>query len=139
MRDELVSRNVAALVRVPIPRAREAGVWTVEDARRFLESARAANDPLYAGYVLLLVLGLRRGEVLGLAWQDVHFDSGQALIEWQLQRMKGELLRRKTKTVTSDAPLPLPSICVQALEHHGLSTRGGGWQLDPRGLGRVWS
>lgn len=55
VRDELVSRNVAALVKVPVPRAHQAPVWTVEEARAFLESARTANDPFYATYVLMLV------------------------------------------------------------------------------------
>jgi integrase len=63
MREELVSRNVAGLVRVPVPRAGKRLMWTVEEARRFLESARTDGDPMYAGYVLLLILGLRRGEL----------------------------------------------------------------------------
>jgi integrase len=116
MREELVTRNVAALVRVPSPRTRKPPVWTVDEARRFLESARAVDDPLYAGYVLLLVLGLRRGELLGLGWKDVDLRAGEAYIEWQLQRVKGQLLRRRTKTVSSDAPLPLPDICLAALQ-----------------------
>ena len=48
MREELVFRNVAALVRVPMPRRQKQPVWTVEEARRFLESARVDDDPLYA-------------------------------------------------------------------------------------------
>jgi hypothetical protein len=34
---------------------------------------------------------------------------------WQVQRIEGELVRRRTKTPASDAPLPLPEIC-QALK-----------------------
>lgn len=34
--------------------------------RTFLESAKDDRDPFYAGFVLMLVLGLRKGEVLGL-------------------------------------------------------------------------
>ena len=120
MREELVTRNVAALVRVPVPRGRKAEVWSVDEARRFLESARADVDPLYAGYVLMLVLGLRRGELLGLAWSDVDLDQQEAFIRWQVQRVKGELLRRPTKTKTSEAPLPLPDICARALEQRRL-------------------
>ena len=71
---------------------------------------------MYAGYVLLLTLGLRRGEMLGLAWDDVDLEGGEALIAWQVQRVDGSLLRRRTKTPSSDAPLPLPEIAVQALE-----------------------
>ncbi len=116
VRDELVPRNVAALVRVPVPRQRRTVMWSVEESRRFLESARADGDPYYAGYVLMLVLGLRRGEVLGLAWEDVDLGAQELHVSWQLQRIGGRLLRRETKTASSDAALPLPDICVRALE-----------------------
>jgi integrase len=61
--------------------------WTVEEARRFLESAHADNDPLYAVWVLILVLGLRKGEVLGLTWPTVDLDAAEVSLEWQLQRV----------------------------------------------------
>jgi len=133
MRDELVPRNVAALVRVPVPRSAKRTAWTVDEARQFLESARKDDDPLYAGYVLLLVLGLRRGELLGLAWRDVDLDAREAHIGWQVQRVGGELLRRKTKTASSQAPLPLPDICVKALESR--KTLEARWRLA---AGEAW-
>jgi len=40
---------------------------------------------------------------------------------WQLQRIKGELRRRPTKTVSSEAPLPLPNICTRALAHRKMT------------------
>lgn len=116
MREELVGRNAAALVKVSVPRSAKRTAWTVEEARQFLESARQDEDPLYAAFVLLLVLGLRRGEILGLAWADVDLDAQDARIGWQMQRVGGELMRRRTKTASSEAPLPLPDICVRALE-----------------------
>ena len=120
MRDELVTRNVAALVRVPLPRPRKRKYWSVDEAREFLESARSNDDPMYAAYVLMLVLGLRRGELLGLAWRDLDLDDGEAHIAWQVQRVGGELVRRPTKTHSSDAPLPLPDICVESLKDRRL-------------------
>jgi integrase len=48
---------------------------TVEEVRAFLESARTEHDPMYAAYALILVLGLRKGEVLGLTWSDIKFDA----------------------------------------------------------------
>lgn len=114
--EELIGRNVAAMVRVPVPRTRRNKWWSVDEARQFLESARTDADPLYAAYVLVLVLGLRRGEVLGLANEDVSLDRVEIDVSWQLQRVGGALHRRQTKTSGSDAILPLPEICVAAFK-----------------------
>ena len=57
----VIDRNVAQLVQIPKQRRRRPVPWTSEEARCFLESARSSSDPLYAAYVLVLVLGLRKG------------------------------------------------------------------------------
>jgi len=134
VRQDLVKRNVASLVRVRVPRPVRQLVWSVEDARTFLDSAKHDDDPLFAGYVLLLVLGLRRGEVLGLAWEDLDLEAGEAFVRWQLQRVGGELLRRSTKTASSTAPLPLPGLVVSALEQRKVTEAK--WRLA---AGEAWS
>ncbi|MFI7431661.1 tyrosine-type recombinase/integrase [Micromonospora sp. NPDC049836] len=134
--EELVAKNVAALVKLPPIRARKGKSWSSEEARAFLESSRDSDDYLYAAYVLVLVLGLRKGEVLGLTWDHIEWNGwnkrctphGEEFcehcrdnhdislaIDRQLQRVRGRLLHRATKTEESDAPLPLPAICVTAL------------------------
>jgi len=114
--EELLPRNVAAIVRLPTPRKPQRQWWSVEEARAFLGSARRDQDPLYAAYVLILVLGLRRSEALGLTWPDVSFDEAEVHIQWQLQRAGHRLRHRETKTTSSTAVLPLPDICVTALK-----------------------
>ena len=114
--DELISRNPAAVIRLPTPRTRKRRWWTVDDARRFLESVRSAGEPLYAAFVLILVLGLRKGEVLGLTWELVDLDAAELYVGEQVQRVGRELIRRQVKTETSEAPLPLPELCVAALK-----------------------
>ncbi|GII24301.1 tyrosine-type recombinase/integrase [Planosporangium mesophilum] len=132
--EDLITKNVAAAVKLPTARSRKRKAWSGDEARRFLESARADDDPFYAAYVLVLVLGLRKGEVLGLAWDDVDLDSAELAIGWQVQRVRRKLLRRETKTEGSDATLPLPAICVTALRHRQVrqqrakATAGNSWQ-----------
>ena len=94
---------------------RKQKTWTVDDARWFLESTWHAREALYAAFVLVLVLGLRKGEVLGLAWDQVDLDAGELYVGEQLQRVRHQLVRREVKTETSEAPLPLPDLCVAAL------------------------
>lgn len=74
--EELVTRKAAALVKLPPVRRRRGRAWSSDEARRFLESARSDRDPLYAVYVLILVLGLRKGEVLGLTEDAVDLAAG---------------------------------------------------------------
>jgi integrase len=116
--EQILASNHAAVIRLSPRREpkRKRGSWTVDEARRFLESARRDDDVLYAAYILILVLGLRKGELLGLTWELVDLDSPELYVGEQLQRVGRQLLRRQTKTEGSDAPLPLPDLCVTALK-----------------------
>jgi integrase len=122
IREELISKNVAALTTLPsaskTKKPRPRMVWSVDEARRFLEHLREADDPLYAAYVLILFLGLRRGEALGLTWNSIDVESEEVSITHQLTRVGGHLLHRDTtKTIDSEATLPLLGLCITALEH----------------------
>jgi integrase len=120
-REELISRNTAELVTVPRARKKlqRRNSWTVDEARRFLESSRRDKDPLYALWVLILVLGLRRGEAMGLIDDDSIIDEAAEEIglEWQLGRAGGHPLRHKhqLKADGSVETLPVPPIVLAAL------------------------
>lgn len=157
--EELVTRNVAAAIKLPKVRSRSnrRKAWTTDEARQFLESARADQDPLYAAYVLVLVLGLRKGEVLGLTWSHVNLEEAELQVALQLQRVSRELLHRETKTEGSEAALPLPDICAAALRLRrgdqviARASAGPTWQrndlvfstrfgtpIEPRNFNRSW-
>jgi integrase len=118
--EEIIGRNPVTAVKMAArrePRQRRVRQsWTVDDARWFLESAWHAGEALYAAFVLVLVLGLRKGEVLGLSWDLVDLDAGELYIEEQVQRVGHQLMRRRVKTDTSEAALPLPELCMTALK-----------------------
>lgn len=65
--------------------------WTVDDARWFPESARHAGEALYAAFVLVLVLGLRKGAVLGLAWDQIDPGTAELYVSEQIQRVGRKL------------------------------------------------
>ncbi|MFF4652993.1 tyrosine recombinase XerC [Streptomyces sp. NPDC001380] len=116
VREELIVRNVAKLVQVPTPDYGIGKGLTVPQARLLLKESR--KDRLHALYVLALVMGMRRGELLGLHWDAVDLERGTLIVSSNLQRVKGELLLGPTKTASSLRTLPLPSLVVEALEEH---------------------
>jgi integrase len=155
--DELITRNVAHAIKLPAVRRKKGKRWTTEQARRFLASARADNDPLYAAYVLVVVEGMRKGEVLGLSDDAVDFDQQQLDIGYQLQRVSGQLLHRETKTETSGTTLPFPTIVGTALQlrqaqrdrdkqaaaeawqdHNFMFATRYGTPIEPRNFNRSW-
>ena len=111
-REELITRNVAKLVPAPRVQLHEAKPWDLDDTLTFLEEAR--TDPLYAGFVLAIALGLRRGEVLGLRWSDIDLDKRTLTVRNQLQRVGGELYEDSTKNRRTRM-IPLPLMCVPPL------------------------
>jgi len=89
-------------------------------------SGRHGCDPLYPAFVLLLAYGLRRGEVLGLRWEDVDLVEDVIRVEWQLQRANGQLRRAPVKTDAGQRTLPLLPIARDALLDLAL------WQSNAR-------
>lgn len=155
--EELIGKNVAALVKLPSGRKKKRSSWSSEDARKFLESARKDADPLYAAYVMVLVLGMRKSEVLGVAEAEVMWEEAELTIGFQLQRRRRQLVRKETKTEASDSTLPLPAIVLTALKLRkerkkaGLLRAGDEWQrsdlvfttqlgtpIEPRNFNRSW-
>jgi integrase len=131
--EEEIGKNVASLVKVPKPRRRRIKPWSVVEAGRFLADGLAREDPLFAAWVLVLCLGLRRGEVLGLTWQSVDFDAGELYVDHQIQRAGKEILHRETKTEESDDFLPLPELCLKALRMRRAQQDG-----DRKAAGELW-
>ncbi|WP_055590535.1 site-specific integrase [Peterkaempfera griseoplana] len=114
MREELLLRNVAALVDMPKVTKKESIPWSADEAVVFLKRARSHR--LNAAFVLALVLGLRRGELLGLRWVDLDLPGGVAHPRKQVQRETGAgLVLVDLKTETSKSALPLPRLCIETL------------------------
>ena len=113
MREELVSRNVARLATLPPVASARRQPWSAGEARRFLDVAR--RDPLYPAFVILLLYGLRRGEVLGLSWRDVDQDQGVIRIRQQLIRAGGRLQLGPVKTSAGRRDLPLLGLADEVL------------------------
>ena len=117
--DGLLDRNPAELARTPRrdPHAVEAGgdlqVWTAAQATRFLQLVD--GHPWRALWHLALGTGARRGELLGLRWQDVDLTSSQVTIRRALTVVDGVARLLGTKT-SRTRTLSIGDTVVDALE-----------------------
>jgi integrase len=89
-------------------------VFTREELRRFLEVAR--EHRLFPAFFLLASLGLRRGELLALRWEDVDWERGTVSIRRTLSWVRGEPLFQEPKTSGSARTLPLPPSALEVLK-----------------------
>ncbi len=87
--DGLIPRNAAASVKAPQPRREEIRPLDREQVRALFGAAGVAGERLEALYVVAVTAGLRRGELLGLKWEDVDLEAGMLQVRRTLSEPKG--------------------------------------------------
>ncbi|HEX2894603.1 MAG TPA: tyrosine-type recombinase/integrase [Marmoricola sp.] len=116
VREELLEKNVAKLVRPPAATRVERKPLGVDELKQLF--AANADHRLRALLVVVALLGLRRSEALGLRWEDVDLDGGWLSVRHGLHRTGGNLQLLPTKTARSRRTIPLPSLVVRELADH---------------------
>ncbi len=115
--DGLIPRN-AADVQAPRPAPEEMRPLSEDEARAFLEAAKVSNDRFEALYVLAITTGLRRGELLGLRWDDANLERGTLRVGRALVREGGRHIVGETKTRRGRRQVNLTRRTVNILKAH---------------------
>jgi integrase len=112
----LVAQNVATLVERPKAARQEVQPLSPEQARALL--AAVQGDRLEALYSVALAVGLRKGEALGLSWDDLDLEAGTLRVRAALQRVNGKLQLVEPKTDRSRRTIALPQSAIVSLRKH---------------------
>lgn len=112
----ILARNVAALALVPRLPTSDGRSLTVDEAQRLLDEVRV--DRLGAAVTIMLTMGLRPGEALGLGWQHIDFDSDRLDVRRSLKREPGGLRLGDVKTKNSRRSLQMPQLVIDRLQAH---------------------
>lgn len=102
--------------RVAAASSPESVVWSPQELAGFLEHVR--GDRLHATYVLLATTGARRGEVLGVRWQDLDLAAGTFAIRQTVINVNHEVLIGTPKTAQSRRTVTLDPFTVASLREH---------------------
>jgi integrase len=111
-----VYRNVSDLVETPAGTHRPSLALTVAQVQAVLDTA--TGDRLQALWTLGLILGMRPGELTGLRWEDVDFNTGVISIGQSLKHNRGKLWAGDTKTRQSRRRLQALPVTLTALKAH---------------------
>jgi integrase len=139
VRYRLINTNPAADIELPALNTDHIHVLTLAEARALLAAADGRLDkrpsyttrdgrtkklpqinPRYAAlYHMLLALGLRRGEALGLRWIDLDWAAGSVQIRRQVQQIQNKVtISEYTKTDAGRRVLPLAPALLARLRIH---------------------
>jgi integrase len=113
----LIPRNPVSVVESPKPKRVEMKVWDADQVRIFLNATE--GDRFEALYLMAVTTGMRMGELLGLRWSDLDWETGRLHVQRQLQHVVGEgLVLVEPKTRTGRRPIALgPSMLAKLLVH----------------------
>jgi integrase len=113
IRQKIIARNPAEFVEARGAESKRREGLTGEQLAQL--RAHLTDDRLYAAWLLVL-LGLRRSEVLGLTWADVDFEAETLKIERSRALVTGDVTTvGPTKTLRGRRVLPLPEDVLSAL------------------------
>lgn len=141
IQDQLIYVNpVAAVKRVkPDQDEDKPGVaLEVEQSARLHELGEALHAAgvcrLWPALFAALSVGLRRGEVMGLRWEDVDFETNTLRVRQNLTENNGAPTLTKPKTGNSVRDIPMLPSLRASLEHHRVRQ-----VQECATLGRAWS
>ena len=155
-RKGLVLHNVAENSDPPKAVRPQRTIWTARETARFLEAVE--DDRLHALWRLLVVTGVRRGEVCGLTWLNVDLEAGTVTIAQQTRpgRRRTRLPATEDRSGAAHGPdrrrngrraqAPPRDAAVRASGHREIPridrdlvfTRLDGEPLNPRALSQAF-
>jgi integrase len=122
----LVFRNVCDLVTPPRKQQFEIQPLTTEQMQQLLATVR--GHKWEALFTLALATGMRRGELLGIKWQDINFEAGLLQVRRVLSRVPTNMPEREhvyveaePKTQKSRRGVMIAPFALDALKKHRVS------------------
>ncbi|MGV1010591.1 MAG: tyrosine-type recombinase/integrase, partial [Dermatophilaceae bacterium] len=112
----LIPYNPADHIELAPENPKRAKAWTATECQRFL--AVCADDRLIDLYHLMIVTGMRRGETVGLRWEDVDLDDEYLQVVQQITDVNGRSVLGTPKSRKGDRLVQLDGDTVAVLRRH---------------------
>ena len=113
LKEGLVNRNEAVGCKLPPKKNKEIEVLSHEEIARLLIQAK--EEGFYELILLGLATGMRRGELLGLKWDDINFTTGELSIKREYTTLGSDYIISTPKTKSSVRSVHLPQSVLNIL------------------------
>ncbi len=110
---KLILSNPTNGCALPKVEHQEMRTLTADQLAAFFREAK--NSGVFEMYYLELATGLRRGELLGLKWDDINLEAGVIQIKRQVARINGEVVEAPLKTKNSYRTLSIGADAIEIL------------------------
>ena len=115
----LIDSNPCHRVDAPKLDKKETACLTAQEAAQFLENLAAEPLNVQVMFSMLLLTGMRRGELLGLEWSDIDFDNATVNIKRTSQYTADKgIYTDTTKTEKSKRLISIPCQLVNLLSDY---------------------
>ena len=114
--ERLLAVNPTKGCRLPKKERTEMKVLPPEKLADFFREAKETG--VFELYYLDLSTGLRRGELLGLKWSDINFETRMLDVKRQIQRVNGVIQETAPKTHNAYRKILLPVEAVEILQQY---------------------
>lgn len=111
-----ISKNVANAVTPPRVKKVKFEVWNEAQLKLFLEEAK--NNRFYVVFELAASTGMRIGEILGLRWRDVDFETGQVSVRQAYTKAHSGYEFHEPKTASGERSVVLFPDTINLLKMH---------------------
>jgi len=126
MKNDMLLNNPCKRVSIPkynangeISRTKEKKILTIEETKKLLKVLETAPLKYKLFFNLAIYTGMRRGELLGLEWKDINFDTGAVSISRTSNYVEGYgVFTSATKTEQSIRTIYVPQNIIEILRAH---------------------
>lgn len=137
---DLIPFNPADSDRITLPKLQEqkTEIFTPEEIAEILNYLE--NEPLQFKTLIHLALnsGCRRGELVGLKWSDINFNTGVITVQRSNYKMTGQPIKSKETKTGKRRYITLPPYCLALLKRYRAEQAKQRFALGDRWQGNNW-
>lgn len=116
MKWQFITRNVANFVDTPKPKKYNAKFLNDKEIAELINAI--TNTELYIPVIIAIATGMRRGEILGLTWENVDLENGFIKVTQALYPTKDGLIILPPKTENSIRNISIPLTLIDILKDY---------------------